>query len=92
MDIEQAFDALREDQYLCLEVFNTKFVGIVWYESQNEIYVMNARFGSGRHHTLAGLDRESTISKWRELAKEDPEQSGANLVSKEDSTKVQVIE
>jgi hypothetical protein len=90
--IEEAYEKLKDDQFLCLEVFNTKFVAIVWYNHQNEMYVMNTRFGSGRHHTLAGLDKKQTISQWRELAEEDPDKAGANLVSKDGGTEVQVVQ
>jgi hypothetical protein len=91
VNLEEAYEELETDDYLCLEVYNAKFVGIAWYDSQNQIYVINVRFGSGRHRTIAGMDKEKTLNQWRELAEQSPEKAGANLVSKHGNTEVEVI-
>ena len=91
MYLREAYDRLKDSEVLCLEVYTASFIAVTWYDREKDRYVMNVRFGSGRHHTTAGMDKQSTIETWKQHAEENPEKAGANLVSEDGATEIQVV-
>lgn len=57
-------DRLYDEDVVCLEVYGTEFVAVVWKDPDRGT-IANLRFGSGRHHTAINpefsrlLDRDS---------------------------------
>lgn len=70
---------LYDDDVICLEVYGTEFVAIVWTDSDLGV-VANMRFGSGRHHTAVGIELEKML--YRDSVR------GVNIVSMADAEEI----
>lgn len=90
MKLSQAFNEMDKEKNICIEVWNRKFVGIIWHDPENGL-IMNARFGSGRHHTAVGLEIEKALEQIKFNARESKDY-GATLVKKDGKEELQVIE
>lgn len=53
---------LHDDDVICLEVYGTEFVAIVWEHPDHGV-IANMRFGSGRHHTGVGIELERMLAR-----------------------------
>lgn len=73
-------EELDRDEVVCLEVFGSKFVAVV-FSSPDQGLVANHRFGSGRHHTLvrADLDRIVNHPSVQEVNVVDVSDAGGEL-------------
>ncbi len=79
-ELSDAYAArLQDDDVICLEVYGTEFVAIVWEEPKRGT-IANMRFGSGRHHTGVGIELEKMLAR-------DSIQ-GVNVVSMEKARKM----
>ena len=61
-ETERYLQELKDENTLCLEVYGTEFVAIVW-EDQDHGLIANMRFGSGRHHTAVDIELEKMLSR-----------------------------
>jgi len=69
-------EKLDRDEVVCLEVFGSKFVAVV-FSSPDHGLVANLRFGSGRHHTLVRPDLDRIV--------DHPSVQGVNVVDVSDA-------
>jgi hypothetical protein len=66
MSVSERSDAyearLQDDDVICLEVYGTEFVAVVWEDPRHGT-VANMRFGSGRHHTGVGIELGEMLAR-----------------------------